>query len=116
MPRRSLQLNDFSGGLNTKSSARDIAPNQVTKADNVVLSNPGMIESSSDATSKASSETMTHTQQGNGAFIFNLQFNVDSSGTATQPSQTIAFPIDKSSGNTTIQFLEETLMLQVILL
>ena len=104
MPRRSLQLNDFSGGLNTKSSARDIAPNQVTKADNVVLSNPGMIESSSDATSKASSETMTHTQQGNGAFIFNLQFNVDSSGTATQPSQTIAFPIDKSSGNTTIQF------------
>jgi len=104
VPRRSLQLNDFSGGLNTKSSPRDIAPNQVTKADNVVLSNPGMIESSSDATSKASSETMTHTQQGNGAFIFNLQFNVDSSGTATQPSQTIAFPIDKGSGNTTIQF------------
>ena len=104
MPRQSLQLNDFSGGLNTKSSARDIAPNQVTKADNVVLSNPGMIDSSSDATSKASAETMTHTQQGNGAFVFNLQFNVDSSGTATQPSQTIAFPIDKSSGNTTIQF------------
>ena len=104
MPRQSLQLNDFSGGLNTKSSARDIAPNQVTKADNVVLSNPGMIDSSSDATSKASAETMTHTQQGNGAFVFNLQFNVDSSGTPTQPSQTIAYPIDKGSGNTTIQF------------
>ena len=104
MPRRSLQLNDFSGGLNTKSSARDITPIQVTKSDNVVLSNRGMIESSSDASSKSSAETMTHTQQGNGAFIFNSQFNVDSSGTATQPSQTIAFPIDKSSGNTTIQF------------
>jgi hypothetical protein len=104
MPRRSLQLNDFSGGLNTKSSPRDIAPNQVQKADNVFLSNPGLIEATSDASSKSSAETMTHTQQGNGAFIFNLQFNVDSSGTATQPSQTIAYPIDKGAGNSTIQF------------
>tara|TARA_R100001440_G_scaffold75205_2_gene101863 strand:- start:1746 stop:4223 length:2478 start_codon:yes stop_codon:yes gene_type:complete len=105
MPRRSLQLNDFSGGLNTKSSPRDIAPNQVQKADNVFLSNPGLVEATSDASSKSSAETMTHTQQGNGAFIFNLQFNVDSSGTATQPSQTIAYPIDKgSTDKTTIQF------------
>ena len=105
MPRQSLQLNDFSGGLNTKSSPRDIAPNEVQKADNVVLSNPGLIEASSSATDKVSSATtMTHTQCGNGAFIFNSQFNVDTDGTATQPSQIIAYPIDKSSGNTTIQF------------
>ena len=111
MPRRSLQLNDFSGGLNTKSSPRDIAPNQVQKADNVFLSNPGLVEATSDASIKTTnpgggtSETMTHTQQGNGAFIFNSQFNVDSSGTATQQSQIIAYPIDKgSTDKTTIQF------------
>ena len=111
MPRRSLQLNDFSGGLNTKSSPRDIAPNQVQKADNVFLSNPGLLEATSDASIKTTnpgggtSETMTHTQQGNGAFIFNSQFNVDSSGTATQQSQIIAYPIDKgSTDKTTIQF------------
>jgi hypothetical protein len=106
MPRQSLQLNDFSGGLNTKSSPRDINPNQVQKADNVFLSNPGVLKGTSDATAKSSSETMTHAQAGNGAFIFNSESNVDTSGGAsTNPSQIIAFPIDKgSTDNTTIQF------------
>ena len=103
MPRQSLQLNDFSGGLNTKSSPRDIAPNEVQKADNVVLSNPGLIESSSSSSDKSSAETMTHTAKGNGAFIFNSQFNVDDSDTTAKPTQVIAYPIDKGSGNTTIQ-------------
>jgi len=108
MPRRSLQLNDFSGGLNTKSSPRDIAPNQVQKADNVFLSNPGLIQSSSDSSTKHTSapDTITHAQQGNGAFIFNSEHNVDTTGGAsTNPSQIIAYPIDKTLGNTTIQFL-----------
>lgn len=111
MPRQSFQLNDFSRGLNTKSSPRDIASNQVIQADNAILSKPGLIESSSDSSTKSTnpaggtSETMTHTQHGNGAFIFNSQFNVDSSGTTTQPTQTIAYPIDKgSTDKTTIQF------------
>jgi hypothetical protein len=105
MPRMSLQLNDFSGGLNTKSSPRDIAPNQVQKADNAFLSNPGLIQATSDATSKSTtSPTMTHTKQGNGAFIFNSQYNVDTDGTATQTTQAIAYPINKDIGNSTIQF------------
>ena len=105
MPRRSLQLNDFSGGLNTKSSPRDIAPNQVQLANNVFLSNPGLIQSSSDSTAKHTSApaTMTHTKQGNGAFIFNSQYNIDTDGTATTPTQVIAYPIDDAS-NTNIQF------------
>ena len=105
MPRKSLQLNDFSGGLNTKSSPRDIAPKEAQKADNVVLSNPGLIEASSDATTKSSSSpTMTHVQAGNGAFIFNSQFNVDDDTARTQPTQTIAYPINKGVGNTTTIF------------
>lgn len=106
MPRRSLQLNDFSGGLNTKSSPRDIAPNQVQSVTNAVLSNPGLIESSSTNTAKhtGNASPLIHTKKGNGAFIFNSQFNLDASGTATQPTQAISFPNDKESGNTTIQF------------
>ena len=105
MPRRSLQLNDFSGGLNTKSSPRDIAPNQVQLANNVFLSNPGLIQSSSDSTPKHDSApaTMTHTKQGNGAFIFNSQYNINTDGTPTTPTQVIAYPIDDAS-NTNIQF------------
>ena len=105
MPRRSLQLNDFSGGLNTKSSPRDIAPNQVQLANNVFLSNPGLIQSSSDSTAKHDSApaTITHIKQGNGAFIFNSQYNIDTDGTATTPTQVIAYPIDDAS-NTNIQF------------
>jgi hypothetical protein len=105
MPRRSLQLNDFSGGLNTKSSPRDIAPNQVQLAENVFLSNPGLIQSSSDSSAKHTNApaTMTHTKNGNGAFIFNSQYNIDTDGTATTPTQIIAYPIDDAS-NTNIQF------------
>ena len=104
MPKQMLTLNDFSGGLNTKSSPRDIAPNQVQSAENVFLSNPGLIQSSSSATNKCSAVTLTHTKNGNGAFIFNSQFNVNTDGTVTDPSQTIAYPIDKDTGNTVIQF------------
>jgi hypothetical protein len=101
-----LTLNDFSGGLNTKSSPRDIALNQVQSVTNAVLSNPGLIESSSTSTAKHTGNVsdLRHTKKGNGAFIFNSQFNLDASGTATQPTQAICFPNNKSDGNTTIQF------------
>jgi hypothetical protein len=46
---------------------------------------------------------MTHTKNGNGAFIFNSQYNIDTDGTATTPTQIIAYPIDDAS-NTNIQF------------
>ena len=48
-----LQLNDFSGGLNTKSSPRDINVNQLTKADNAIVSKAGLIQSSKDAEDKS---------------------------------------------------------------
>jgi len=111
MPRQSLQLNDFSGGLNTKSSPRDIAPNDSQLVENVVISNPGLITAATVSSSKASAATMEHAATGNGAFMFNSQFNINTSsggssaGTITQPTQTIAFPINKgSTTNTAIQF------------
>lgn len=110
MPRKSLQLNDFSGGLNTKSSPRDIAPNGLSKADNVIISNQGLILSSSDSTAKASVPTFpyVHAKAGNGAFVFNSQFNLDLSGTITQPTQIIAYPSNFPRGNSTINFLSRS--------
>lgn len=106
MPRQSLQLNDFSGGLNTKSSARDIAPNEVQQADNAVLSNPGLIQSSSTTSEKISATSKNNTNgEGTGAFIFNHEYDINDSdtfdqgetvGTGTKAAQTareiIAYP------------------------
>ena len=103
MPRQSLQLNDFSGGLNTKSSPRDIAPNELSKADNVVISNPGLIESASDSSAKLGTANAPNTQTtaGYGAFMFNSQYNTDSSGTIGDSVQVFAYPEDNASTTTT---------------
>ena len=104
MPRRSLQLNDFSGGLNTKSSPRDIAPNEVSKANNVNLHNPGLILSSSVSSTKSSANAPNaQTTAGYGAFIFNSQYNTDSNaGDVTGPNvQVFAFPENNTSGTST---------------
>ena len=47
MPKQMVTLNDLSGGLNTKFSPRDIVPKELQKADNVIVSNPGVLQSSS---------------------------------------------------------------------
>ena len=45
MPRQFYKLNDFSGGLNLIRDARDIAPNELTQADNISLSIAGSVRS-----------------------------------------------------------------------
>jgi len=75
MPRRSLQLNDFSGGLNTKSSPRDIAPNQVQSVNNAVLSNAGLITSSNSGTTKIASAEEIEIRS-NRTFSFNTQYDI----------------------------------------
>ena len=73
-----LQLNDFSGGLNTKSSPRDINVNQLTLADNAIVSKAGLIQSSKDAEDKSSNTDLNHAaNHGNGAFLFTSQFDIN---------------------------------------
>ena len=99
-------LNDFSGGLNTKSSPRDILPNQVQLADNCILSNPGLIESQSDNLDRShTSNTITRVStnaQGTGAFFFNHEFDIsDGTGAVSQTAtEIIAYP-----DNTALKFL-----------
>ena len=80
-----LQLNDFSGGLNTKSSPRDINVNQLTLADNAIVSKAGLIQSSKDADDKSSFVDLNHTaNQGNGAFLFTSQFDINNTDALVQ--------------------------------
>lgn len=80
-----LQLNDFSGGLNTKTSPRDINVNQLTLADNAIVSKAGLIQSSKDADDKSSFVALTHTaNQGNGAFLFTSQFDINNTDALVQ--------------------------------
>ena len=80
-----LQLNDFSGGLNTKSSPRDINVNQLTLADNAIVSKAGLIQSSKDAEDKSSATDLNHaTNHGNGAFLFTSQFDINNTDALVQ--------------------------------
>ena len=45
MAKDVLKLNDFSGGLNTSKAPRDIENNQLVQADNVNVSQVGLIQS-----------------------------------------------------------------------
>jgi len=74
VPRASLQLNDFSGGLNTKSSPRDIAPNQVQSVSNAVLSNDGLITSSNSGTAKGTQSDIEI--RSDRVFSFNTQYDI----------------------------------------
>lgn len=85
MPKQMLQLNDFSGGLNTKSSPRDINVNQLTKADNAIVSKAGLIQSSKDAEDKSGNTDLNHaSNHGNGAFLFTSQFDINNTDALAQ--------------------------------
>jgi len=74
-----LTLNDFSGGLNTKSSPRDIAFNQVQSASNAVLLNSGVVYTSVAPTSKGTASDIEISEFVNTAFTFNSQYDISSS-------------------------------------
>tara|TARA_R110002051_G_scaffold874_3_gene4216 strand:- start:3003 stop:5420 length:2418 start_codon:yes stop_codon:yes gene_type:complete len=96
MPKQMVTLNDFSGGLNTKTSPRDIKLNESPLLTSAIINNPGTIKSSSSVTSKDGSVTAVKSVKGNGAFYFNLQNDIGrTSGSATDyevPVQVIAYP------------------------
>jgi len=55
MPKQFYKLNDFSGGLNLIRDARDIAPNELTQADNISLKVAGSISTANALSSDDSS-------------------------------------------------------------
>jgi len=72
MPRQFYKLNDFSGGLNLIRDARDIAPNELTQADNISLSVAGSVKSSQKIRGDDGDFTPVdvYTYPGGGVFTF----------------------------------------------
>ena len=81
-----LTLNDFSGGLNTKSSPRDIAPNEFQDSVNAITSIPGLIKSSALPTDKVASATsFASLSTGSDMFIFNTQYDITKTADVSYP-------------------------------
>ena len=102
-------LNGFDKGLNTKSSPRDIAPNELQQSNNAIISNPGLLQSSSDATSQGTA-TLIHTAKGNGAFLFTSQYDIGATSASWEnPKEVIAYPDNASSVNAQIEFFTKSI-------
>lgn len=97
MPKKMLTLNDFSGGLNTKSSPRDIAPNEFQDSVNAITSIPGLVKSSALPVDKVASATsLTSLSRGSDMFIFNTQYDITKTAD-------VAYPPYVNSGRAAIQ-------------
>ena len=59
MPKQSIPLSDFSGGINTVSDERDLLPNETTALTNLDPSSPGRVKPSSIITTGVTSVTGT---------------------------------------------------------
>ena len=69
MPRQYLQINDFSGGINTKSDQRSLENNQLTVVKDMQVYNVGQIYTGKNSIAVTSRGSGTSTA-GHGAFLF----------------------------------------------
>jgi len=72
MPKQFHKLNDFSGGLNLIRDARDIAPNELTQADNISLGIAGSVSTANcvNGTDGAITSVDIYSYPGGGLFYF----------------------------------------------
>ena len=72
MPKQFHKLNDFSGGLNLIRDARDIAPNELTQADNISLGIAGSVSTANcvNGTDGSITSVDIYSYPGGGLFYF----------------------------------------------
>ena len=85
MPKQSIPLNKFDGGLNNRDAARDIGPNFLAEATNVDLSSIGRIRTLGEFKNLGTSLTsnVDNHQPGYGLFKINVDGPPEASGTTT---------------------------------
>ena len=85
MPKVSVALNRFDGGLNNRDSARDIGDQFLAEATNVDVSSVGRIRALGEFTNLSSSMTsdVTNHQPAYGLFKMNVDSRPEASGTTT---------------------------------
>jgi len=70
VPKRDYTLNDFSGGINNVKDARDIAPNELAKATNVMLDQQGAIRTAGSMDDGYLVNNSVATNPGRGLYYF----------------------------------------------
>ena len=86
MPKQAFTINDFSGGLTTDISPRDLEGNQLEYCTNVDPSRKGRLTNSrifkDDDTNFADFTSAAHTSPGYGLFVFSNDNEIQSQGGA----------------------------------
>ena len=84
MPKQLYKITQFHGGLNSNSDARDIADNELAKAEGVMVDNLGKIRPmGSTSTSGMPSAATVTINEGHGLFVFSHDRDKAQDGTGT---------------------------------
>ena len=79
MPKKSIEINPFDGGLNNFADARDIKENELATATNINTDQPGRIRIGKRIHSVAARTGIADIQAGLGLFHYNSDYASDSS-------------------------------------
>ena len=85
MPKKSIEINPFDGGLNNYADARDIKENELAAATNINTDQPGRIKIGrriDSGTTRAGGPNSVNA--GRGVFQYNSDFNASNAGTPTE--------------------------------
>jgi hypothetical protein len=102
MPKKMLNINNFSAGLNNRTNPRDLKPNEFPILDTVDTETPGTIKimGASYNTSKSNaSKTYNNSQtmnEGNGLFHYNSDRDLDNGNLENSESLFVHSPYDKN--------------------
>ena len=84
MPKKSIEINPFDGGLNNYADARDIKENELAAATNVMTDQPGRIRVGKRIHSLSARTGPASVSAGKGLFQYNSDFNASNSIASTE--------------------------------
>ena len=84
MPKKSIEINPFDGGLNNYADARDIKENELAVATNVDTDQPGRIMIGKRTKDKSVRTGPASISAGKGLFQYNSDYNTSNAGVPTE--------------------------------
>tara|TARA_R100001463_G_scaffold5264_1_gene18379 strand:+ start:3903 stop:6746 length:2844 start_codon:yes stop_codon:yes gene_type:complete len=84
MPKKSIEINPFDGGLNNYADARDIKENELAAATNVITDQPGRIRVGKRIHSLSARTGPATISAGKGLFQYNSDYNATNSIASTE--------------------------------
>ena len=84
MPKKSIEINPFDGGLNNYADARDIKENELAVATNVDTDQPGRIMIGKRTKDMSARTGPASVSAGTGLFQYNSDYNTSNAGVPTE--------------------------------